>query len=132
MLNTSMRIDKFLWCIRYFKTRSIATDAVKKNRVWVNGELVKPSKEIVPTDSIQVRKNQVLYTLEVLQIPKSRMGAKLVSLYIRDKTDKAQLAELQLRRQSQAHYRKQGLGRPTKKDRRDLDGFMDDFDETDF
>lgn len=124
-----MRIDKFLWCVRYYKTRSLAADEVKKNRVWVNDELAKASKEVIVGDKVKVRKNQILYEFEVLQIPKSRMGAKLVSLYIKDRTDKEQIEELKLRRSSQDYYRAQGTGRPTKKDRRELDDFMTDFDE---
>ncbi len=130
--NVSMRIDKFLWCVRYFKTRSIATDEVKKNRVWINDEVAKPSKEVLVGDIVKVRKNQIIYTFEVLQIPQSRMGAKLVGMHIKDKTEKEQLDLLQLRKEAQTHYRKKGLGRPTKKDRRDLDDFMFDFDEDDF
>ncbi|MFU2093134.1 RNA-binding S4 domain-containing protein [Ornithobacterium rhinotracheale] len=126
-----MRIDKFLWCVRYFKTRSIATDEVKKNRVWINDKVAKPSKEVLVGDIVKVRKNQIIYTFEVLQIPQSRMGAKLVSLHIKDRTEKDQLDLLQLRKEAQTHYRKKGLGRPTKKDRRDLDDFMFDFDEED-
>lgn len=129
--NVSMRIDKFLWCVRYFKTRSIATDEVKKNRVWINDEVAKPSKEVLVGDIVKVRKNQIIYTFEVLQIPQSRMGAKLVSLHIKDRTEKDQLDLLQLRKEAQTHYRKKGLGRPNKKDRRDLDDFMFDFDEED-
>lgn len=129
--NVSMRIDKFLWCVRYFKTRSIATDEVKKNRVWINDKVAKPSKEVLVGDIVKVRKNQIIYTFEVLQIPQSRMGAKLVSLHIKDRTEKDQLDLLQLRKEAQTHYRKKGLGRPTKKDRRDLDDFMFDFDEED-
>ena len=124
-----MRIDKFLWYVRYFKTRSIATDEVKKNRVWVNDELAKPAKEVLVGDLVKVRKDQIIYTFEVLQIPKSRMGAKLVTLYIKDRTDKEQKDLLELRRSSQNYYRSKGEGRPTKRDRRDLDDFMTDFDE---
>ncbi|MDG4951535.1 RNA-binding S4 domain-containing protein [Weeksellaceae bacterium KMM 9724] len=124
-----MRIDKFLWYVRYFKTRSIATDEVKKNRVWVNDELAKPAKEVLVGDLVKVRKDQIIYTFEVLQMPKSRMGAKLVSLYIKDRTDKEQKDLLELRRSSQNYYRSKGEGRPTKRDRRDLDDFMTDFDE---
>lgn len=128
----TMRVDKFLWCVRYFKTRSWATDEVKKNRVWINNELAKPSKEVLVGDRVTVRKDQINYSFEVLQIPKSRMGAKLVTLYIRDRTEQEQKELLALRRSSQNYYRQKGEGRPTKKDRRNLDDFMTDFDETDF
>lgn len=124
-----MRIDKFLWFVRYFKTRSWATDEVKKNRVWINDELAKPAKEVLVGDIVKVRKDQIVYTFEVLQIPKSRMGAKLVSLYIKDKTDHEQKEFLALRKSSQNYYRAKGEGRPTKRDRRDLDDFMTDFEE---
>ena len=124
-----MRIDKFLWYVRYFKTRSIATEEVKKNRVWVNDELAKPAKEVLVGDIVKVRKDQIIYAFEVLQMPKSRMGAKLVSLYIKDKTEKEQKDLLELRKSSQDYYRSKGEGRPTKRDRRDLDDFMSDFDD---
>ena len=127
----AVRIDKFLWFVRFFKTRSLATDVVKKNRVWINDDLAKPSKEVLVGDVIKVRKNQIIYTFQVLQIPSNRMGAKLVSMYIKDQTEQEQLDQLQLRKEAQTHYRKKGVGRPTKKDRRDLDDFMFDFDEDD-
>ena len=127
----AVRIDKFLWFVRYFKTRSLATDVVKKNRVWINDDLAKPSKEVLVGDVIKVRKNQIIYTFQVLQIPSNRMGAKLVSMYIKDQTEQEQLDQLQLRKEAQTNYRKKGVGRPTKKDRRDLDDFMFDFDEDD-
>lgn len=124
-----MRIDKFLWFVRYFKTRSISTEEVKKNRVWVNDDLAKPSKEVLVGDIVKVRKDQIIYGFQVLQMPKSRMGAKLVTLYIKDKTDQEQKDLLELRKNSQDYYRLKGEGRPTKRDRRDLDDFMTDFDE---
>jgi ribosome-associated heat shock protein Hsp15 len=119
-----MRLDKFLWCVRYFKTRTLATEAVKKNRVKVNGIVAKSSKELMPSDKITIRKDQIDYEIEILQLPKSRLGAKLVSLYIIDKTPKEELEKLELRKLSQDYYRERGEGRPTKKDRRDLEGFM--------
>lgn len=119
-----MRLDKFLWCVRCFKTRSIAAEAVKKNRVKVNGEPAKSSREIVPSDKITIRKDQIDYSIEVLQLPASRMGAKLVSLYIVDRTPKEELDKLELQKLSQDYYRAKGEGRPTKKDRRDLDDFI--------
>ncbi len=119
-----MRLDKLLWCVRYYKTRSIATEACKKNRIKVNGEVAKASREVVPSDVIEVRKDQTDYRFEILQIPKSRIGAKLVSLHIVDKTPKEELEKLELRKLSQDYYRERGEGRPTKKDRRDLDEFI--------
>ena len=119
-----MRIDKFLWCVRFYKTRSIAADEIKKNRVSLAGQPVKSSREVKEGDVIKIRKNHIDYQMKVLQIPKSRIGAKLVPLHIQDKTEKEQYEILKLRNLSQEHYRNRGEGRPTKKDRRDLDGFV--------
>lgn len=119
-----MRLDKLLWCVRYFKTRSLAAEAVKKNRVKVNGEVAKASREVGPADLITVRKDQIDYSFEILQLPKSRIGAKLISLHIVDKTPKEELEKRELRKMSQDYYREKGEGRPTKKDRRDLDDFI--------
>ena len=119
-----MRIDKFLWCVRFYKTRSIAADEIKKNRVSVANNVVKSSKEVNPGDVIKIRKNQIDYQIKVLEIPKSRLGAKLVPLHIEDKTDKEQYEILKLRKLTQDYYRGKGEGRPTKKDRRDMDEYV--------
>ena len=119
-----MGIDKFLWCVRFYKTRSIAADEIKKSRVSVANSVVKSSKEIKPGDVIKIRKNQIDYQLKVLEIPKSRLGAKLVPLHIEDKTDKEQYEILKLRKLTQDYYRGKGEGRPTKKDRRDMDEYV--------
>lgn len=121
-----MRIDKFLWSIRFYKTRSIAAEEIKKNRVFVGEQAVKSSREVREGDIIKIRKNQIDYKVKVLQIPKSRLGAKLVSLYVTDLTDKEQYELLAMRKLSQDYYRQKGEGRPTKKDRRDMDGFLDE------
>ena len=120
-----MRVDKFLWCVRYFKTRSIATDACKTGKVRVNESLVKPSREVYPGDKCTVRKNQINYQIEVLDLPSSRVGAKLVNLYIHDVTPKEDLEKLELLKYSKDYYRKKGAGRPTKKDRRELDDWFE-------
>ncbi len=119
-----MRIDKFLWCVRFYKTRSIAADEIKKNRVSLAGQTVKSSREVKEGDIIKIRKNQIDYQLKIVQIPKSRIGAKLVPLHIEDKTEKEQYEMMKLRQLSQEHYRNKGEGRPTKKDRRDIDEFV--------
>ena len=119
-----MRIDKFLWCVRFYKTRSIAADEIKKNRVGIGGQTVKSSKEVKPGDIIKIRKNQIDYQIKVVQIPKSRLGAKLVPLHIEDKTDKQQYDILKLRKSEQDYYRNKGEGRPTKKDRREIDEYV--------
>jgi len=121
-----MRIDKYLWCTRYFKTRSIASNAVKKGHVKVNGSAVKPSRDVFPMDKIVVRKNQIDYQLTVLDVPENRVGAKLVDIYRKDTTPKDAFEHSELLQHAKKHYRKKGLGRPTKKDRRDLDDFLDE------
>lgn len=125
-----MRIDKFLWCVRFYKTRSIAADEIKKNRVSIAGTTVKSSREVVPGNIIKVRKNQIDYQIAVLSIPKSRVGPKLVPLYIADKTEKEQYEILKLRNLNQDYYRNRGEGRPTKKDRRSMDDFIENDTET--
>ncbi|KAB8154870.1 RNA-binding protein [Kordia sp. TARA_039_SRF] len=121
-----MRIDKYLWCVRYFKTRNIATTACKKGHVKVNGATVKPSREVYATDKIEVRKDQITRHLTVLDIPPSRVGAKLVDIYRVDTTPKENYEHLELLKHAKDHYRKQGTGRPTKKDRREIDEYLDD------
>lgn len=125
-----MRVDKFLWCVRYFKTRSIATEACRQGKVKVNDAAVKPSREVFPTDKLMVRKNQINYELEVLDLPPSRVGAKLVNLYINDITPKEAFDKLELLKYSRDYYRKKGTGRPTKKDRRDIDDWFDSPEDT--
>lgn len=123
-----MRVDKYLWCVRYFKTRSIATTACKKGQIKMQGVVVKPSRDVYPTDTISVRKNQVAYILEVLDLPESRLGAKLVGMYVQDKTPKENLEKLELLKYSKDYYRKKGSGRPTKKDRRSIDDILENDD----
>lgn len=127
-----MRIDKFLWCIRFYKTRSIAAEEIKKNRVSIGTSAVKSSKEVKEGDVIKIRKNQIDYKIKVTQIPKSRMGAKLVPLHIQDVTDKEQYELLKLRKMSQDYYRSKGEGRPTKKDRREMDEYVGNDIASDF
>ena len=121
-----MRIDKYLWATRYFKTRNIATEACKKGHVKIRESKAKPSKEIFIGDSLIVRKNQINYELMVLDIPPSRVGAKLVDLYRKDITPKEAFENLDLLKHSREYYHKKGSGRPTKKDRRDIEDYTDD------
>lgn len=121
-----MRIDKYLWCTRYFKTRNQATEACKKGRIQINEQVVKPSREVLPTDKIVVRKDQIPYQLTVLAIPQSRVAAKIVGLYRIDDTPAEALEHRALQKLSQEHYRKKGTGRPTKKDRRNINEFLDE------
>lgn len=120
-----MRIDKYLWCTRYYKTRNLASTAVKKGQIKVNGTVVKPSREVYPMDQIVLRKDQIDHQLTVLDIPESRVGAKLVDIYRKDTTPKEAFEHNELLQYAKTHYRKKGLGRPTKKDRRDMDDYLD-------
>jgi len=121
-----MRIDKYLWCTRYFKTRSIATEACKKGHIKINGTNVKPSKNVFAGENINIRKNQVNYQIEVLDIPKNRVGAKLVDLYRKDNTPAEAFENSEFLKYSKDYYRKKGTGRPTKKDRRDIEDYTDE------
>ncbi|MBB6682490.1 RNA-binding S4 domain-containing protein [Aequorivita sp. 609] len=120
-----MRIDKYLWCVRYLKTRNMATQACKKGAVRVNGDIVKPSRDVYPGDVITLRKNQINYQIEVLDLPPNRVGAKLVGLYRNDITPKEAFETNEILQYAKSYYRKKGVGRPTKKDRRDLDDFIE-------
>jgi ribosome-associated heat shock protein Hsp15 len=104
---------------------------VKKNHVTVNGNVAKPSKEVFPGDKVTFRKDQITYLLTVLDVPANRVGAKLVDVYRKDETPQESFAHLEMLKLSKEHYRKTGVGRPTKKDRRDLDEFGLDIDDTD-
>ena len=120
-----MRIDKYLWSTRYFKTRNMGTSACKKGQVKINGQVIKPSREVYPMDKIVVRKNQINYQLTVLDIPKSRVGAKLVDIYRKDTTPKEAFEHDELLQYSKDYYRKKGEGRPTKKDRREISDYVE-------
>ena len=121
-----MRVDKYLWCIRVFKTRSIATAACKKGQVKIDNKSVKPSKDIFNGELLTVRKNQINYQIKVLDLPESRVGAKLVEQYRKDVTPKEEFAKNELLKYSKDYYRKKGTGRPTKKDRRDIEDYTED------
>ncbi len=119
----NMRVDKFLWCVRSYKTRSMATEACKKNQITVNGQVAKPSKEVFPSDKITFRRDQITQILEVLAVPENRIGPKLTEIYIKNQTPKEAFEHLELLKLAKEHYRKTGDGRPTKKDRRDLEEY---------
>jgi ribosome-associated heat shock protein Hsp15 len=125
-----MRVDKYLWCIRYFKTRNMVTELCKKNHVTVNGIVAKPSREVFPSDAVTFRRDQITYKIRVLAIPENRVGAKLVDIYRKDETPEEAFAHLELLKLSKEHYRKNGEGRPTKKDRRDIENYTEDTNET--
>ncbi len=103
----------------------MATQACKKGSVRVNGDIVKPSRDVYPGDVITLRKEQINYQLEVLDLPESRVGAKLVDIYRKDTTPKEAFEANEMLQYAKTYYRKKGVGRPTKKDRRDLDDFAE-------
>jgi len=121
-----MRIDKYLWCVRIYKTRSLATEACKKGHVKMNDESIKASKLVFSGDALSVRKNQINYKFEILDIPKNRIGAKLVNLHLKDVTPAEEFEKFDLLKYSKDYYRKKGTGRPTKKDRREIDDYYDE------
>lgn len=127
------RVDKWLWAVRVFKTRSIATDAVKKGRVEVNDAVVKPSRNLKPGDVVKVRKPPVTYSFRVLQLVQNRLGAKLVPEYMENITPKSELDLLDIIGIAGFIDRRKGLGRPTKREGRDLAQFTSDlYDDFDF
>ena len=120
-----IRLDKYLWAVRVFKTRSDAADAVRNNKVTVNGAYAKPSREVKIGDVISVRRMQVTYSYKVLDLVSSRQPAKNVPLYCLNVTPQEELDKLNVPRETVFVFRDRGTGRPTKKERRELDGLMD-------
>lgn len=123
-MSRAVRIDSFLWAVRIFKTRSIAQDACRKGRVAINDVTAKPAKMVMAGDIISVRKPPVTLSFKVLQTTINRMGAKLVPEYILNVTPPEQYELLEMKRMSGYVDRAQGLGRPTKRERRDLEQFF--------
>jgi ribosome-associated heat shock protein Hsp15 len=132
------RIDKWLWASRIFKTRSVAADACKNGRVTINGVNVKPSRNIKIGDTVSVKKPPITYSFRVLQCIEQRVGAKLVPQIYENITDPKQYELLEMSHISGFVDRARGTGRPTKKERRSLDAFVEpaefgfDFDNDDF
>lgn len=121
-----MRIDQLLWYLRYYKSRSLATNACKKGHVRLKNQILKPSRDILPLDLVLVRKDQINYEFKVLDIPKSRVGAKIVDIYRQDLTKKNAFENKESQDLNKIINRSRGLGRPTKKDRREIDEFKKD------
>jgi ribosome-associated heat shock protein Hsp15 len=124
-----MRIDKFLWAVRIFKTRSMATDACKKGKIVIEEISVKPSRIVKKGETVFVKKGAIQYKFRIIEPIENRIGAKLVPNYIEDLTPPEELAKLQVDKYAGFFDRDRGTGRPTKKDRRDMDQFFDDNDE---
>ena len=128
---SEVRLDKYLWAVRVFKTRSDAADAIRNNRVLVNDAYAKPSREVKEGDIISVKKMPVTYRYKVLELVSSRQGAKNVPQYCLNITPQEELDKLTTPRETIFVFRERGTGRPTKKERRDLDSFVDDWHDND-
>lgn len=122
-----MRIDKYLWCIRVYKTRSLATEACKGGKVIVNDNKAKPAAEVKAGDKIKVRYLSVYKSYVAKGFPKSRVSAKTVSEFAEDITDPKELEKLKIVKENQGVFRQKGSGRPTKKDRRDIGKFFEEY-----
>ena len=122
-----VRLDKYLWAVRIFKTRSDAADAVRNNRVLVNGSYAKPSREVREGDIITVKRMPVTYQYKVLDLVSSRQPAKNVPSYCLNITPQEELDKLTVPRETIFVFRERGTGRPTKKERREIDALMEGF-----
>ena len=121
------RIDKWLWAVRIFKTRSIATEACARGKVKINSITVKASRRIQRNNIIQVRKGIVKYLYKVRQIAEKRIGATLVPNFLEDITPELELAKLKSSQKQPIQTRGKGMGRPTKRERRNMDKFREKF-----
>ena len=124
---SDIRLDKYLWAVRVFKTRSDAADAIHQNRVLVNDAYAKPSREVKVGDMISVRRERVTYSYKVLDLVSSRQPAKNVPMYALNCTPQEELDKLNVPHETIFVFRDRGTGRPTKKERRDIDALMDGF-----
>ena len=127
-MKENIRIDKFLWAVRIFKTRSLASEACRKGRIIVNNIQVKPSRIVTINETIIVKKLPLVYTYSVIEPIENRVSAKLVNLYINDITPEEEKVKLLNRELSGFGYRNKGTGRPTKKERRNIERLKEDLD----
>lgn len=122
---SEIRLDKYLWAVRVFKTRSDAADAIRNNRVTVNDAYAKPSREVKVGDRISVRRTMVTYSYRVLGLIANRQPAKNVPLYCENITPQSELDKLNVPHETIFVFRERGTGRPTKKERREIDAVME-------
>lgn len=116
-----LRIDKFLWAVRLYKTRSKSAEAIKSGHVFLNGQPVKPAQVVENGDVIRIKRNPIYRSYRVKDTLKRRVGAKLVATYIEECTPQSELDKLEAMQMMPGFDRERGTGRPTKKERRDLD-----------
>ncbi|MEY3199908.1 MAG: hypothetical protein RJA13_1866 [Bacteroidota bacterium] len=127
-MDMSLRWDKYIWAVRLAKTRSQASEELSKGRIKINASTTKPAREPKVGDKISVVHNSATFTYQVVQLLDKRVGAKLVVDYLLDITPPEELEKLKLYQASQQNYRQNGSGKPTKKDRREIDDFLVDWD----
>ena len=124
-MKTEVRIDKWMWAVRLFKTRTLAAEACKKGKVFMQNVAVKPSRNVKVGDVISIRRNPVLFSFKVLALSENRMNAKLVPDFMLNVTTPDQLELIELSKLAGQTGRDRGTGRPTKKERRELDDFIE-------
>ena len=124
-MKTEVRIDKWLWAVRLFKTRTLAAEACKKGKIYIQSIQVKPSRNIKVGDTIAIKRNGIIFSFQVVALSENRMNAKLVPEFMKNVTTPDQLELYELAKLSGDSGRARGMGRPTKKDRRDIDQFTD-------
>lgn len=125
--NKPVRIDKYLWAVRVFKTRSLATNACKMGRILINNSIVKPSRTVECNEIVTVRKPPVTYKYRIINLTGNRVSPKLVCNYLEDITPEEEKIKLDISRSDRTGYRKKGTGRPTKKERRIINRWKDSF-----
>jgi len=127
--NKPIRVDKFLWSVRIYKTRSIASDECRKGRIIINNIQVKPSRTVLKDEIITIKKPPVIYSYRIIEPIENRVSAKLVEQFIEDITTDEEKAKLDIRQVGGIVYRDKGTGRPTKKERRLIDKIKDDIQD---
>ena len=120
-----MRIDKYVWCVRLSKTRSLATKLVANNKIKLNNAECKPAKELAVGDLLTIQKNNASFSFRVKALTGKRLGAKLVTDYIDDETSEEEIEKYKTYQAAQRNYRGRDQGKPSKKDRRELDDFLE-------
>ena len=124
-----VRADKFVWAVRLAKTRSDAADALKGGKILLSGSQIKPSRDVEVGDVLQVKRMPAIFSFEVIALTDKRVGAKLVSTLLRDVTPAEELEKLEMARLGSMGDRARGAGRPTKRERRELEDFLFNEDE---
>lgn len=128
----TLRIDKWLWTVRFYKTRSLATDACKAGKIKIEGQSIKPARELKRDDIISISQGSIIRTVKVLGFPANRQPAKLILQYLEDLTPQEMYDRQKMLKETRTEFRPRGLGRPTKKSRRLIDRLKDDDSQKDW